>query len=94
MYYKKKNTDNIVIYFIASLYHPEIQKCINEFSDILYYKNIVYDYYCRPGMVDAPGNIELLYKLSIEFADRNKKIYALSLLKLKLEKGEYIPKML
>ena len=87
----KKNTDNIVIYFIASLYHPEIQKCINEFSDILYYKNIVYDYYRRPGMVDAPGNIELLYKLSIEFADRNKKIYALSLLKLKLEKGEYIP---
>ena len=87
----KKNTDNIVIYFIASLYHPEIQKCINEFSDILYYKNIVYDYYRRPGMVDAPCNIELLYKLSIEFADRNKKIYALSLLKLKLEKGEYIP---
>lgn len=87
----KKITGNIVIYFIASLYHPEIQKCINEFSDILYYKNIVYDYYRRPGMADMSGNIELLYKLSIEFADRNKKTYAISLLKLKLEKGEYVP---
>lgn len=78
------------IYFIASLYHPEIEKCINNYSDILYYKNIVYDYYRRPGMNNSQEILELLYSLSIEFSDHNIKKYAIALLECKLKKGEQI----
>lgn len=80
------------VYFIASLYHPEIEKCINSYSDILYYKNIVYDYYRRPGMYNSQEILELLYKLSIEFSDHNIKKYAITLLECKLKKGEQISK--
>lgn len=88
----KKVTENIEIYFIVSYYHPEIIQCINHFSDIFYYKNIVFDYYRRPGMNNTQENLELIYRLAIEFSDRHIKKYAISLLESKLLKGEYIPK--
>ncbi len=78
------------IYFIASLYHPEIEKCINSYTDILYYKSIIYDYYRRQGMKSSQEILELLYKLSIEFSNRNIKKYAIALLEYKLKKGEKI----
>lgn len=86
----KKNINNIEIYSMASLYHPEVEKCINCYTDVLYYKNIVYDYYRRPGMNNSQEILELLYRLSIEFSDHNIKKYALALLECKLKKGEQI----
>lgn len=86
----KRYISDMEIYFIASLYHPEIEKCINSYSDILYYKNIVYDYYRRPGMNTSQEISELLYRLSIDFSDHNIKKYAIALLEYKLKKGEQI----
>lgn len=86
----KKIICNTEVYFIASLYHPEIEKCTNSYGDILYYKNIVYDYYRRPGMNSSQEILELLYRLSIEFSNHNIKKYAIALLECKLKKGEQI----
>lgn len=86
----RKTSRNISKYFIASLYHPEVEKCISNFTDILYYKNIIYDYYQRPGMDNSKEVLELLYKLSLEFSNRNIKKYAILLLKSKLIMGEQI----
>lgn len=86
----KRCISGMEIYFIASLYHPEIEKCTNSYSDILYYKNIVYDYYRRPGMNNSQEILELLYRFAIEFSDHNIKKYALALLECKLKKGEQI----
>lgn len=86
----KRRISDTEIYFLASLYHPEIEKCTNSYSDILYYKNIVYDYYRRPGMNNSQEVLELLYRLSIEFSDHNIKKYAIALLECKLKKGEQI----
>ena len=78
------------IYFIASLYHPEIEKCTNSYSDILYYKSLVYDYYQRQELNGSQEILELLYKLAIEFSDRNIKKYSITLLENKLRRGEQI----
>lgn len=88
----QKTVENINIYFLTSFCHPEVEKCIQNFSDILYYKNIVYDYYRRPGLDNKLENLELLYKLAIDFSDRHIKKYAILLLKYKLERGEKISK--
>ncbi len=86
----KKYINETQIYFIASLYHPEIERCTNNYSDMLYYKSIVYDYYQRQGMKSSKEILELLYKLSIEFSNHSIKKYAIALLEYKLKNGEQI----
>ena len=85
-----KIIENLDIFYLVSMHHPEVNNCVNNFTDILYYKNIVFDYYKRPGMSNKQEILELLYKLSLEFSDHGVKDYAFKILERKLKNGEKI----
>lgn len=60
-----KKMGTVDVFYLVSVYHPEVNNCISDFSDMLYHKNIVFDYYRRPGMHNEQEVLELLYELSL-----------------------------
>ena len=85
-----KKMGTVDVFYLVSVYHPEVNNCISDFSDMLYHKNIVFDYYRRPGMHNEQEVLELLYELSLEFSDKCVKEYAYKILENKLKNGEKI----
>lgn len=88
-------TKNIInskeIYTINSISNPTILGLLSSYSDELYYKNLIYNYFDSKILIVENINIlELMYDLSIQFKYTRVRKYAKLILAFKLKSGDII----
>lgn len=82
--------DGTKSYVLVGWHHPLVESCLSVYSDNLYYRNLVYEYYEQVGIDETIEKTELMYSLSRELSQTTQKKYAGKLLEKKLEHGETI----
>lgn len=79
------------IYTINSISNPTILGLLSSYSDELYYKNLIYNYFDSKILIVENINIlELMYDLSVQFKYTRVKKYAKLILAFKLKSGDII----
>lgn len=78
-------------YVLVGRHHPLVESCLTAYTDSLYYRNLVFEYFEKNGIGDSLENAELMYSLSKELLQKSSKSYAVLILDKKLKSGETIP---
>jgi|GEM_PF-1667956 len=87
----KNIVNNNEVYTINSISHPMVLDLLSSYSDDLYYKNLVYNFFDSKMMLDLNVNIlMLMYELSVQFNYSKVKKYAKLILVTKLKNGDII----
>ncbi|OEF96841.1 hypothetical protein [Desulfuribacillus alkaliarsenatis] len=81
---------NYKVFSLDTLFHPEVERCIQSYPDKLFYSEIIFQKFSKRTIKNNIPMLQLLYDLSIQFSNDLTKNFAIQLMKAKLKNGENI----